>query len=86
MERMRVIDAARAIIEQSGYYPTVQTDPSRPTGPYNRVADNALASTLLHWTPKIGFYEGLEQTTRWYRENHDAATVAQELERSLTER
>jgi nucleoside-diphosphate-sugar epimerase len=86
MERIRVIDAARAIISQSEYKPEVQTDPSKPTGPYNRVADNSLARTLLDWTPQMSFYEGLEQTIRWYRINHDPEMSGQNLEQKLTER
>jgi nucleoside-diphosphate-sugar epimerase len=86
MERIRVIDAAKSIISQSGYQPAVQTDPSKPTGPYNRVADNSLAKTLLDWAPEVSFYEGLEQTIRWYRDNHDPAVDGQNLEWRLTER
>lgn len=86
MERISVIDAANAIIKQSGYQSVVQTDPAKSTGPYNRVADNTLAESLLDWTSKIGFYEGLKQTLRWYDENHNAAQVAQEFEQRLKER
>jgi nucleoside-diphosphate-sugar epimerase len=86
MERIRVIDAARSIISNSGYTPKVQTDPSKPTGPYNRVADNSLAKSLLDWAPEVSFIEGLEQTIDWYRDNHDLEMNEQNLEQRLTER
>jgi nucleoside-diphosphate-sugar epimerase len=86
MERIRVIDAARSIISKSGYSPTVRTDPSKPTGPYNRVADNSLAKSLLDWAPEVSFREGLDLTIRWYRDNHDLEMDEHSLERLLTER
>ena len=86
MERIRVIDAAQAIIKHCGYEPVIQTDPSKPTGPYNRVADNTLARELLGWSPAMGFYQGLEQTIHWYKENHDVQQVKEQLDQRLTER
>ncbi|MDA9983340.1 NAD-dependent epimerase/dehydratase family protein [Gammaproteobacteria bacterium] len=86
MERISVIDAANAIIRDSGYEPVIETDPSKPTGPYNRVADNSLAGILLDWSPRVGFYDGLEQTMRWYHENHEITRVSRNLEERLTER
>jgi nucleoside-diphosphate-sugar epimerase len=85
MERIRVIDAARAIIEKTGHDATIETDPSKPTGPYNRVADNALASELLGWSARVGFYEGLDRTIKWYFENHDVDEVSNDLQQRLTE-
>jgi len=86
MERIRVLDAAEAVIRHFGYAPEIQTDPSKPTGPYNRVADNTLAKELLNWTPGKKFYQGLEQTINWYIENNRLESVLQGLERRLTER
>lgn len=86
MERIRVIDAARAIIERLDHDATIRTDPSKPTGPYNRVADNGLAGELLDWTPLVGFSQGLERTIEWYCRNHDVDEVRGELEQRLTER
>ena len=86
MERIRVIDAARAIIARAGYDGAIRTDPSMPTGPYNRVADNTLAREMLGWSARVGFYEGLERTIQWYGENHDVDEVRHDLQRRLTER
>jgi len=86
MERIRVMDAARAIIKRAGYDAAIRTDPSKPTGPYNRVADNTLARELLGWSPKVAFYEGLEQTIQWYGENHRVDEVRDGLQRRLLER
>ena len=86
MERIRVVEAARAIIEKAGYDATIKANPSRPTGPYNRVADNTLARELLGWSPRVGFCEGLERTIKWYRSNHDVDEIRSDLQRRLTER
>jgi len=86
MERIRVVDAARAIIEKAGYGATIRPDPTKPTGPYNRVADNSLARELLNWSAQVGFYEGLERTIQWYCDNHDVQTVSNELQQRLIER
>lgn len=86
MERIRVIDAARAIIEKTGHDTTIELDPSRPTGPYNRVADNTLASELLGWSPRVGFYEGLDRTIEWYFNSHDVQEVRDGLQQRLLQR
>ena len=86
MERIRVIDAARAIIEKTGHDARIEPDPSRPTGPYNRVSNNALAGELLGWSAQVGFYEGLDRTIQWYFDNHDVQEIRNELQQLLTER
>ena len=85
-ERIRVLDAAREILRRTGYETDIKTDPTRPTGPYNRVADNSRARELLDWTPKVSFSEGLERTIRWYFASKDPAAVSANLEHLLTER
>src|SRR2546427_1335913 len=47
MERIRVLDAVDMVTGHAGYTPHVELHPEMPTGPYNRVADNALARRLL---------------------------------------
>jgi nucleoside-diphosphate-sugar epimerase len=66
MERIRVLDAIRMVMELSGHRADIKTLPDMPTGPYNRVADNSLAANLLQWSPKYSFAEGLRQTYDWY--------------------
>lgn len=66
MERIRVLDAIEMVMEMSGHRANIQTLTDMPTGPYNRVADNALAAKLLEWKPKYSFAEGLRQTYEWY--------------------
>ena len=86
MERTRVIDAASEILRRTGVNARLEPDPSKPTGPYNRVADNALARKLLDWTPRVSFSDGLDRTIKWYYESKRADLVGRDLERLLTER
>ena len=64
----------------------IELHPEMPTGPMNRVADNALARGLLGWEPEVPFVEGLHRTIDWYFETKDPAEVAGRLELTLTER
>lgn len=86
MERTSVLQAARMILELSNHDARIQPDPSKPTGPYNRVADNSLAKRLLDWEPEVSFAEGLERTLRWYFASHKREALAEHFEASLTER
>ena len=86
MERTRVIDAARMVLERTGLSAELAPDPSKPTGPYNRVCDNSQARRLLGWKPQVSFSDGLDRTINWYFETHQADAVHGNLERLLTER
>lgn len=86
MERTRVIDAAAEILRRTGVKSRLQPDPTKPTGPYNRVADNALARRLLGWEPKVSFSEGLDRTIKWYYETKNADNIRKDFDRMLTER
>jgi len=86
MERIRVVDAARMVLEATGHKAMIQPRPEMPTGPYNRVADNALASKLLGWKPKVMFAEGLKTTIDWYFRTKERDEVSRILARMLTER
>lgn len=86
MERTRVIDAAAEILRRTGVKASLLPDPSKPTGPYNRVCDNALGKKLLGWEPRVTFSEGLDRTIRWYYETKNPTAVRKDFERLLTER
>src|SRR5918999_3010669 len=45
-ERVRVLDAARLVLEYTGHKARIELRPDMPRGPRNRVADNALAKRL----------------------------------------
>ena len=81
-----MLDAAHMICDKLGHRPEFQTDPSKPTGPYNRVAENSLARKLMDWEPQVGFEEGVDRTIEWYIQTHDRQQVAASLERLLVER
>ena len=57
MERTRVIDAVREVLRYTGKELEIEFQPEMPTGPMNRVADNARARQLLGWEPQMSFRE-----------------------------
>jgi nucleoside-diphosphate-sugar epimerase len=86
MERIRVIDAARMVLEFSGHKAEIRKRPEMPTGPINRVADNKLAKQLLGWEPKTTFREGLRKTMDWYFATKKKDEVRAIFEKMLTGR
>ena len=87
MERTRVIDAVREALRYTGKaHLKIELHPEMPTGPMNRVADNALAKKLLGWEPQIKFMDGLHATIDWYYSTNDREKVRTILDRMLTER
>src|SRR5438093_4716854 len=86
MERIRVIDAVREVLAYTGHRAQIRFLPDKPTGPLNRVADNALAKRLLGWEPRVTFVEGLHRTVDWYFAAKERTHVAADFSRRLTER
>jgi nucleoside-diphosphate-sugar epimerase len=86
MERIRVADAARLVLELTDHKAEIRFRPEMPTGPMNRVADNSLAKKLLGWEPQIMFREGLRRTIEFYFSSHEIIDVDNRLEHVLTER
>jgi nucleoside-diphosphate-sugar epimerase len=86
MERIRVADAARMILERMNVDVPLKFLPNMPTGPYNRVASNRLAKDLLDWEPRLLFSDGLDRTITWYVKNRGRYEVRSRLETMLTER
>lgn len=86
MERTKVVECARQVLDYMGLNPDLVFDPSKPTGPYNRVCDLSLCREVLGWEPQISFSEGLHATIDWYVSTHDADAIRGNLERMLTER
>ncbi len=86
MERVRVIDAVKMVLECTGHRAEIKLRPDMPTGPLNRVADNSLAKRLLDWEPQLTFKEGLRRTIDWYYKTKDREQVKRILDKMLTER
>jgi nucleoside-diphosphate-sugar epimerase len=87
MERVRVIDAVREVLRYTGKeHLQIELHPDMPTGPLNRVADNALAKKLLDWEPEVKFVDGLHMTIDWYYAAKNKEEVLKELDIKLTER
>lgn len=86
MERTRVIDAVHEVLRSTGHQARIEFHPEMPTGPLNRVADNALARRLLDWKPQVKFMDGLRRTIEWYFSSKQREAVTATLEHRLTER
>jgi nucleoside-diphosphate-sugar epimerase len=86
MERITVLDCARMVCEFTGHKAEIKKRPEMPTGPLNRVADNALAKRLLAWEPKVPFRDGLKRTIDWYFGAKNLDEVQRTFGRMLTER
>ena len=86
MERTTVIECAEEVLRYTGHKATIELHPEMPTGPLNRVADNALAKKLLGWEPKVKFMDGLHRTTDWYFKTKNREAIASNLATRLTER
>jgi nucleoside-diphosphate-sugar epimerase len=86
MERITVLDCAKMVCEFTKHKADFKKRPDMPTGPLNRVADNALAKKLLGWEPKVPFREGLKRTIDWYFASKDRKEVERIFARMLTER
>jgi nucleoside-diphosphate-sugar epimerase len=86
MERTRVIDAVREVQRSTGRNARIELHPEMPTGPLNRVADNALARKLLGWEPQMKFMDGLHRTIDWYFATKDPVQVQATLDHMLTGR
>jgi nucleoside-diphosphate-sugar epimerase len=86
MERVRVIDAVKMVLEYTGHKAEIKLRPDMPTGPLNRVADNSQTKKLLGWAPEMPFREGLKRTIDWYFATKDRDQVRRILDKMLTER
>ena len=86
MERITVLECAKMVCDFTKHKAEIKTRPEMPTGPMNRVADNALAKRLLGWEPKVAFREGLKRTIDWYYSIKDRTEVERTFGRMLTER
>jgi nucleoside-diphosphate-sugar epimerase len=86
MERIKVIDAVNMVCEFTGHKAEIKLQRDMPTGPLNRVADNALARKLLGWEPKVLFKDGLKRTIDWYFATKNREEVNRTFGRMLTER
>jgi len=86
MERITVLECAKMVCDFTKHKAEIKKRPDMPTGPLNRVADNAFAKRLLGWEPKVPFREGLKRTIDWYYSTKDRKEVERIFGRMLTER
>ena len=86
MQRVQVVDAVRMVLDYTGHNAEIKFLPDMPTGPLNRVADNALAHKLLGWEPSVTFADGLRRTIDWYFATKDKGRVRELLVDQLMKR
>ncbi|PKB84267.1 MAG: GDP-L-fucose synthase 1 [SAR202 cluster bacterium Io17-Chloro-G9] len=80
MERITVAGAARMVLEMTEHPAEIKYLTDMPTGPINRVADNAVAKDLLGWEPTVMFRDGLKHTIDWYYKNKTREEVTAVLD------
>ena len=85
-EPITVIQAARLVLEASEREAEIEFLYDMPTGPLNRVASHALATTRLGWAPEMPFEPGLRRTLDWYFSAHSHDVVTERLANRLIER
>lgn len=85
-EQTRVVECAQEVLRYMKRDPELEFDLSKPTGPFNRVADDTECRSKLGWTPQVSFLDGLHDTIDWYVDRHDAEVVRGSLEHLLMER
>lgn len=85
-ERIRVIDAAKMVLEYTNHKAPIKYLAEMPTGPLNRTADISLAQRLLNWKPTVFFKNGLQQTIEWYFSTKKQAEIINKLKQLLIER
>jgi len=66
-------ETAEAIAEVTGFTGTLRWDPSKPDGQPRRRIDPARAASLLGWSARMDFREGLRRTVDWYLANRELA-------------
>lgn len=86
MERVSVLDAVEETLNYTGHKPTLRFCLEMPTGSLNRVANNTLAQSLLNWSPKTKFRDGLHKTIDWYFSSKNPDEIRHALPKLLFER
>ncbi|NBR00227.1 MAG: GDP-L-fucose synthase [Actinobacteria bacterium] len=66
-------ETAEAIAEVTGFTGTLRWDPSKPDGQPRRRIDPGRAASLLGWSARMDFREGLRRTVDWYLANRELA-------------
>ena len=72
---------AEKIARISGKNMEILYDPSQPSGPFSRTADNRQAKVTLNWEPEVSLDEGLRRTYRWEEKRLKAQQVNSQGER-----
>jgi nucleoside-diphosphate-sugar epimerase len=72
-KRYSIRDVADLILRTSGHVPRkVESDLSKPEGPFSRALDISKARAL-GWEPRVDLEEGLRKTVEWHRQSRREA-------------
>ena len=85
-EHIRLVELAKLIFAETGFFPDIRYELSKPVGVYSRAADLERTRSLLDWEPNTSLTEGLRRTIKWYFDSHDPKFVAAKLDSLLHER
>lgn len=80
MERIQTLDAAQEVLRYLNHPVPIKLYSEMYAGPYNLVADNSLAKTLMGWEPAVNFSEGIRWTIDWYLSTKTPEEVSAILE------
>lgn len=69
-------ETAETIANVTGYTGRLEWDASKPDGQPRRRIDPSRAASMLGWSAKMDFREGLVRTVEWYLANRDLAEKA----------
>jgi nucleoside-diphosphate-sugar epimerase len=67
-EEISIRDLVAKIAAACGYSGRIEWDASKPDGQPRRSLDISRARSLLGWSPRQDFADGLAATVRWWRE------------------
>ena len=64
-----ILELARIVAGVTGFAGEITTDPSKPDGTKQKLMDVGRLSAM-GWDAKIGLQRGIEETYRWFLDNH----------------
>ncbi|OOY12007.1 GDP-fucose synthetase [Thioclava marina] len=67
-----ILELAQLVAQVTGFAGRITTDPSKPDGTMRKLMDISRLKAM-GWQARIGLEDGIDETYRWFLENHDTA-------------